>query len=297
MTILGKILTFFIFFFSLVFLGFAFTINQLNKEPNTGKSWYQTSLDARKELEAARRDMSARDNEIAELRGKLAAQVTVLENTVKQAEAQVQQANDARRQADSKAAQLQVQFQGSQNDAKAAMEELNRRRQENNEMTETLKTREAEIANLNSRVTEANNKRTQAEVASASYATRLAKLEKDYSDLARTYENLLVHRAQQSQQRNEKTPPPDDVEGEVEDVGSDGYVSISIGSDAGLLPGHTLNVFRLSPKATYLGELRITDVTPHKAVGRLTNAEARKNIKKGDRVASRVMGSRKPGGN
>ena len=296
MTVLGKILTFFIFFFSLVFLGFAFTINQLNKDPN-GRSWYQVAQDGKKEVEAARRDMTARDNEIAELRGKLAAQTQVTKTAIDQAEAKLAQANDARRQAEGKATQMQTAFVDAQNAARSALEELNRRRAENGELTETLKTREAEIAQLRSDVSGANNRATQAQVEAASYRTRIQKLEKDYSDLARAYEEVVATKARQSGERGDKIAPPDDIQGEVEEVGSDGYVSISIGSDAGLLPGHTLNVLRLTPKPTYLGEMRITDVTAHKAVGRLTSADARKNIKKGDLVANRIVGNRKPGGN
>jgi hypothetical protein len=291
MTVLGKILTFFIFCFSLVFLGFAFTINQLNKEPASGKSWYQAHLDAVKERKALEADLKARNDEIAELRGKIAAQNSVLASTIQQADAKVTQANDARRLEKSRADQMETAFRDSQVAAATTMEELKRRREENGELVQTLKTREAEIADLRSQVTAANNLRTKAEVASASYASRLQKMEKDYADLARAYEDIVAKKAEKSVETGIKTPPPEDVQGEVEEVGVDGLISISIGSDAGLLRGHVLNVFRLTPKPSYLGEIRIIDVTPHKAVGKLLNPEYRKIIKKGDLVANRIVGA------
>jgi RNA polymerase sigma factor (sigma-70 family) len=89
----------------------------------------------------------------------------------------------------------------------------------------------------------------------------------------------------------DKNPPPE-VEGQVRALDSGGQlVTLSIGSDAGLARGHTLEVFRLSPTASqnkYLGTLRIIEVQPHKAVaqpmGRLMAP-----LQVGDRVASRIL--------
>ena len=63
MTIIGKILTFLVFFLSIVFLGFAYNINQLNKDPKTGKSWYQLATDLRREVGDAKSDLNAKDEE------------------------------------------------------------------------------------------------------------------------------------------------------------------------------------------------------------------------------------------
>ena len=76
----------------------------------------------------------------------------------------------------------------------------------------------------------------------------------------------------------------------VSKVDPSGLVSLTIGSDAGLSKGNTLEAMRYSPTARYLGTLRIVEVTPHQAiaqpVGRL-NAP----LRVGDRVASRILGS------
>jgi hypothetical protein len=293
MTVLGKILTFFIFFFSLVFLAFAFTINQVNKykDPTDGKekSWYQAFLAKDTEVRRVTDDLKARDEEIAKLRGELASQTTVVEKRLKNMETEVAEANAAKRKADSEKRAMEAAFFDSQVASKNALEELKRRRAENVELVETLKTRESDIANLRTQVTEANNVRTKAEVEAASYRVRLQKMEKDYADLARSYEELVADKARKSAEGGLAVSPPENVSGEIEEVGADGHVSISIGSDAGLLVGHTLNVFRLEPKPMYLGEMRITDVTPHKAVGRLLNPEFRKQVKKGDKVANKII--------
>lgn len=84
-------------------------------------------------------------------------------------------------------------------------------------------------------------------------------------------------------------PPPQNVEGVVTETSPRGdLIRISIGSDAGLAKGHTLDVYRTDPSPQYLGQIRLTDVRATEAVGqpveRLKGA-----VKKGDLVASDVM--------
>jgi hypothetical protein len=83
-------------------------------------------------------------------------------------------------------------------------------------------------------------------------------------------------------------PPAKDVEGVIKrvDTGS-GLVTISVGSDAGLVKGNTLEVFRTAPTPKYLGTLQVVDTKPTEAVcrsvGRMPGAP-----QVGDRVASRL---------
>jgi hypothetical protein len=88
-----------------------------------------------------------------------------------------------------------------------------------------------------------------------------------------------------------RNPPANDVEGMVlqVDEGS-GLIKISVGSDAGLVRGQTLEVYRLSRtpgQSKYLGTVRLTDVGPKDAiaqpVGRMTD-----RLRPGDMVTSRI---------
>jgi hypothetical protein len=90
-----------------------------------------------------------------------------------------------------------------------------------------------------------------------------------------------------------KNPPAENVEGVVKSVDASGLVTISLGSDAGLAKGHTLELFRVNPAAStqskYLGTVRVIESEAHQSVaqpvGRLTApAQA------GDRVTSRLLG-------
>jgi len=91
----------------------------------------------------------------------------------------------------------------------------------------------------------------------------------------------------------QRNPPPEDVKGRVMvvDEGS-GLVTINLGSDSGVNKGNTLEVFRLAPRPTYLGTMRILDARPHEAVGKLIGAQARGKIQAGDEVASEILGKR-----
>jgi hypothetical protein len=91
--------------------------------------------------------------------------------------------------------------------------------------------------------------------------------------------------------KNDANPPPVRIEGSVKEV-SNGLVRISIGADAGLQKGHTLEVIRLDGQSKYLGRLRIVEVTPTEAIGQMVPfVGGKEKVKVGDRVESKIAGS------
>ncbi len=84
-----------------------------------------------------------------------------------------------------------------------------------------------------------------------------------------------------------KLPPPKDVSGTVTKVDAGGLMTISIGSNAGLLPGHTLELFRLTPEAKYLGPVRVVNTQPDAAVCRPVSRLSGP-ARVGDRVANQI---------
>jgi hypothetical protein len=90
---------------------------------------------------------------------------------------------------------------------------------------------------------------------------------------------------------NAKNPPSAYVKGQVTGV-EKGLIEISLGTDQGVNPDNTLEVYRLKPKPEYLGTLRILDADHHKAVGRLLPSEGgvrHSAVVKGDLVASKIV--------
>jgi hypothetical protein len=89
---------------------------------------------------------------------------------------------------------------------------------------------------------------------------------------------------------SDKNPPPAGVEGTVTqvDAGS-GLVEISVGSDAGLAAGQTLEVYRTAGAQgpRYLGTLRIEEARSTRSVGKFLN-RPNTPVAVGDRAAARL---------
>jgi DNA repair ATPase RecN len=87
---------------------------------------------------------------------------------------------------------------------------------------------------------------------------------------------------------NVPNPPPGNVEGLIKSMdASSGLVTITIGSDAGIAKGHTLQVYRLKPTGKYVGEIQIRDVRAHEAVGKFMSKPLTP-VQVGDTVASKI---------
>jgi hypothetical protein len=83
-------------------------------------------------------------------------------------------------------------------------------------------------------------------------------------------------------------PPPEDVQGVVKNVDNSGLVLVSIGTDAGIQKGHTLEVFRLGAAPKYLGKIRIIETHPYESVGQVIGKPSGP-IQKDDRVANKIL--------
>lgn len=87
-----------------------------------------------------------------------------------------------------------------------------------------------------------------------------------------------------------KNPPADDIEGRVKATDPrTGYITVSVGSDAGLSKGNTLEVYRLKPDPAYLGTIKIMAVQPNEAVGSPVEPRGRGAIQVGDQVSSNIV--------
>jgi hypothetical protein len=83
----------------------------------------------------------------------------------------------------------------------------------------------------------------------------------------------------------ESRGPAGDVRGRVLRAdGESGLVTISIGADTGVAPGHTLEVFRLAPEPLYLGQASVVRVQPKEAVARFTPVRRNVTVVTGDEV-------------
>ncbi len=184
---------------------------------------------------------------------------------------------------------------GSQALSSLANSEVQKRQADVSQLRETLK-RETEV---NSALVKKNNELLeQATAANIEKQAALAlskKMEEQVQQMARDMERIRTTggRGTTTVRDNRRNPPAESVEGLIKATDSSGLMTISIGSDAGLVRGQTLEVFRLSTipsQSKYLGTIRILEATPTQAVaqpvGRMTAPP-----KVGDKVASRILGT------
>jgi hypothetical protein len=134
------------------------------------------------------------------------------------------------------------------------------------------------------RADEARQKELAARVAHEALVERTARLEKQLAEVVRELRRLKGKDAPVP-----KKAPPGKVEGRVTRTDPSGLVTLSVGSDAGLARGHTLEVFRLGPTPSYVGRIEIVSVTPRQAVGRVVS-KLLKPIQVGDTAASDILG-------
>lgn len=78
---------------------------------------------------------------------------------------------------------------------------------------------------------------------------------------------------------------PPKVEGVVLEVSDKDLIEISIGKDDGLKEGHSLEVYRGN---TYIGRITIRRTAPDRAVGQIIKELQRGQIKRGDRVSTKL---------
>jgi septal ring factor EnvC (AmiA/AmiB activator) len=141
----------------------------------------------------------------------------------------------------------------------------------------------------------AHNKATENEIARMSQDRRnqqlLAELERMTKEQKKT-QNGGTAVAAATTARTKKNPPAEDIEGLVKATDPEsGFITLTIGSDAGLSKGNTLEVFRLKPEPAYLGTVEILAVQHDQAVAKPI-ARVRGAIQVGDRVASSITNHR-----
>jgi hypothetical protein len=171
---------------------------------------------------------------------------------------------------------------------RVASSEAAQRQEEIKKLQGLLKDRESALVRLENLAKELRDQKVSFEMQSVSERHRnenlVHQLELVSKDLDR------VKTGGDAAVRPAENPPADEIAGLVMDVDSQsGYITLSIGSDAGLKVGNTLDVFRLTPDTKYLGQIRIVNLTAHEAVAKPTAALRHGPIKKGDHVASKII--------
>jgi hypothetical protein len=279
MTVMGKILVFVILVLAFVqaALHIMFHVTQTN--------WAKAYSEATAQTKSADTDAQLFKTERDEVRDQANKEIAEIQKKLKET-------GDALVQEQTKSAELNKQLvaerdKANKGDANLASSQIGsqRRQEEVKRLEDTLKARDDRVKELVDSNNQLRDRSVAAEIESRSLKERNGNLVAKLEEMSK--EMIKVRNGTAAGTLNARNPPPDNVEGLVTKTDSTGLLTLSLGSDDGLVKGHTLEVFRLSP-AKYLGTVRIISVTPHEAVAQPVSRPLG-SIQQGDRVASKIL--------
>jgi hypothetical protein len=286
MTAVGKILVFLNLVFSLVVGGFvvaiyvarAHWVEEYKKLEDQNRVLVASAKTYQSEADKAKQDAAAQLTKKNDELKSVQQDRDVALNTITQLRRDLEQANTKSRQESAQTSAYGVEVGKRQEDVAQLRETLRKERENNN----TLVKKNAELT----------DKATVAQIEAQAFKEQANRVEKQLQQMAKDMAHLRANGGSTTTARmNGKNPPADNVEGLVKDIDPrSNLMTLTIGSDAGLTKGHTLELFRLNPASPkYLGTVRIVEAEHHQAVaqpvGRLTAPP-----QPGDRVASRILG-------
>lgn len=293
MTVLGKILVIVNLVFSLVTAGLIATVfvTRTNwKEGYTAlrKKYEVAEANARIYAEEAKESKSAAEAEVRKIRSELDPKGRELDAARKEAEDRVAEL----RQREQSLAQAEAQL-------KISAEELNRRKQEIDHLKAVAAEKEDRLAQLEAQTKQYRDAAVTAEIQAKTEHERNLNLLAQNEQLARDAERggssgATPGAPSPGSGGATRHPPQEDVQGVVlESDPRAGLVTISIGTDAGVNKGNTLEVYRFKPRPEYVGTVTVIDAAFHEAVARPNLPLRSGPIQKGDTVASRIMATRR----
>jgi chromosome segregation ATPase len=153
---------------------------------------------------------------------------------------------------------------------------------ESNRLREQLAASVKKIAELEKTIQEFRNRAVQSEIEAAALRERNEALVGQLQDLSKDLKRRLEEKGVKPK------PPAKEVRGTVTKVDQTGLLVLSVGQDAGLARGNTLEVFRLQPDARYLGQVQIIEVRDKEAVAKKLGDRPKEPIRVGDQVTSRI---------
>lgn len=288
MTIVGKILVFLNLVFALAVAGFLVVD-------------FQTRISWKAAYDAKEREMLVRTKHFSQLQTtnqKLAQEIARLEKVVLQKNVAIA-AEIQKRQEEIKRLKKALDDAKLENTASLAAKDalLNQIKQRDEEVA-LLKVQKRKLNDLIVKLQKENDEyldrfqqisgeRDSLLARNRALLERNMQLEKDKAKLLAPAKTARLRR------KDEPNPPPFYIEGKIQKVeGTDkSLVLISLGSDHGIETGHTLDVYRYKPSPEYVGMIRIDQVEPRFAFGRLIRTGvfgSSKAPREGDIVASKI---------
>jgi len=281
MTFVGKILVILFMAFSLVFLGVSTVVF------TTATNWKQATEAERKKVNDLQTKVGDLSKEFDKAKTDYAAAQAAHKAAAKQQEDKVAALEADIKRAGEEITSSRKALEVAQQNAKLALDEASARKSETDLLREQKSAVEKQANDYKLRQTELNDKIRELS-RMLETATNNAN---DLRDRVAKFSTLLRRNGLSDDITTVKgTESPPTVHGEVARVDAlNRSVEITIGSDDGLVPGHELFVYRMSPRPEYLGKIKIVSVDPDQSVARVIGSTVQgKRLKEGDIVSSTI---------
>jgi len=280
MTVIGKILVFVNLVFSIITAGLIVMVY------TTRVNWYKAYNDQKAAAAVAQNNVAVAEANCSDEIKKRDAQYQQLKAERDRASGEARSLQDQLRKAQDDYAALQKVSSGTGQNIADLTKELDRRKNEVETLRKQVDDRDKRIAEIDSQMARLRDEAVQYRIQWEQGKEKINLLQREVERMSRESERVR-------QQGGGAAPTPggpiaprvEDLQGTIQRVDGD-LATMTPGSDAGVAVGMKLRVFHLQPKAEFLGELTILNVTPTQAVGRLSGPLARR-IKAGDQVDAR----------
>jgi hypothetical protein len=288
MTVLGKIL-------AIVNLVLSLAVGAFIAMTYVGRTnWHAAYESKAKQAEVSEKDARAFQSEMKKVQGEKAQLVDQLAKSKDAANKEKQDLNAQVADHSDKLKQAREEIAKHVAAQDAAGQELKRRAGEVDHFRTLVATRDEQLRRWEKQVQDMRAAMMEAKINYDAERGRNERLLQENERL--TKDNQQIRQvASSTSLRTEapkKNPPAEEVGGRITRTDpQSGLVTINVGSDAGLIKGNTLDVFRLKPDPAYLGTIRILAVRPNEAVGQPIGLRPGV-IKEGDQVSSNVMSRR-----
>ena len=281
MTFVGKILVIVIMAFALLFLGISTVVFSTAKNWMVATKAEQAKVDdLNKKLNDAKAGVEAAKKGLEDAKGQFDQEKKSLDN-------RLATLNDENSRNLAQITAVRGQLGVAEQTAKSTLEEVTAKREQTVQLRTLISGVEKQAneyklhqAELNDRIRELERQLETAVKNNSDLRERVAK----FSTLLQ--KNGLS--TDISQIKGLESPPP--VQGEIKRVDpTNREMEITIGSDDGLVVGHELYLYRISPRPEYLGKVVVVAVDPDQAVVKIVGKPYMgKKIKEHDIVSSSV---------
>jgi septal ring factor EnvC (AmiA/AmiB activator) len=276
MNLLGKVLVVAILVMSVLFMGLAMAVY------STHQNWHTRAEQLQTELTAKEGVLNANKAEHNRLESQLRAEI-------ESAQQQVRKLETERVNLTGRLASTQTDLEQLRQEQRNATAAVAATQQSNQQLM-------AEVGGLRGEIREAQTDRDASFAATVAATEAAHQVRNQLETVAERHQDLTervadmtaVIRAEgldPNARAGDVKPKVDGVVSRVQRRGGTMRVEITIGSDDGLKPGHTVEVFRGD---RYLGRIVILTTDPDRAVGQVDRNFQQGPIQEGDRVATRL---------